>query len=351
MDLKNWTASLADKDKLLNTLVFPGTHDSGMSHGNWHIGGASYISHGFTSIFTGIAAYADDLVHTGHRSLTAGHDNYLTQYVNVRGQLDVGARQFDTRMKDCDGVYRAFHGPKALRVWGETWPSICEGIASFMKETDGTEFIILKLDKQKVDDFSMIKELLTALERHDYNPIDIEANPNDQFIDQWPIKAVQGKIFICTESEVDDVWRNIVLRSQCLVFCQWEKISNAKSGFKVDKAKYPNRGGKRYFILIGDSNAGQGESSLTPLKKQIVMKNAFPNNRGIGMRGIWFNTWSMLRDIQTWSEKIWDDAHLEKRKAIWIENVELRQNVASVDFIDETRAREILSYNSGLQGK
>lgn len=361
MELENWMSNLKEDIKLCK-VVLPATHDSGMSSLKRQIGAyvnpLSWIAHAGS----GIAAGIDDLKSGGinDRSYQFTHNNYVTQLYTVAEQLKFGARQFDLRITRHNLTYRAFHGERVLTIaglrgYGEKWAEICTGIAKFMKNTGGSEFIILKMDKQddSSTDATMIKMLSNALNTEGYKGPSTRMDGG--YVDQEKIQNLRGRLLVCSKVKVLKKWKTLGLNSG-ITLCEWRKdesgVSPAK---KVEIPKYP------VYLLLGGAEGGQQGKSAgikggnNVLDKQMYMKATFDQyRRTVGMRGIWFNTYSILRDIKVYSDQIWGEAGnmsedvkkslAAKRDKLWLDG-DARQNVASLDFLDENKALYVISKN------
>jgi hypothetical protein len=86
------------------------------------------------------------------------------------------------------------------------------------------------------------------------------------------------------------------------------------------------------------------EKKASPLRKQATMKKKFPRNRTVGMRGIWFNTFSWLRDIRVYSDEVWNPRYKKARDFLWL-NGAARQNVAGLDFLNQAKAQYVIRKN------
>ncbi len=117
---------------------------------------------------------------------------------------------------------------------------------------------------------------------------------------------------------------------------------------KINGRGYP------IYLLLGSSDGVKGVEGIEDaegnvLDKQKNMMKFFERTErganGGGMRGIWFNTISLVRDIHVYSNEIWVEENLNRREALWL-NGAARQNVASIDFLNEDKGRYIVKKNA-----
>ena len=341
--LESWMSHLPD-NVAMNTIVLPATHDSGMSFEV--MGAEQYINplQYFASGTMGAIAGIDDIV-SADRSHRVFHDNFTTQIYNVYNQLCRGARQFDLRITRHNGTYRAYHGAFAqtlvgARRYDEKWSWICLGIAQFMRDNP-TEFLILKLDKQKNFTTGMLTMLNDELTKLYVDP-QITGELKSYYIDREPISKLRGRVLVCGKPHALKDWKRIPNLHTSISFCEWKKDT---SGANPDKPDMILGGGTDpVYKLLGcsEGNLSAGENIL---QKQLTMAGLFPTNpvRLAGMRGIWFNTYSLLRDIKTYSDQIWA-APLGGRDALWLLGAN-QQNVASIDFLNTAKANYVIQKN------
>ena len=372
MALHNWMSNLKD-DRRLNQIVLPATHDSGMSAQSY----AGAVQNALNplaivaKIGTATFATLDDLRPrflggSARASMHLLHDNFTTQAVNVAGQLNFGARQFDLRITRHNGTHRAYHGHVAgkiagLRRYGEKWADICAAIAAFMA-ANPTEVLILKMDKQETGATglaaatgygwtkSTMKILVDALQKAGCT----EKKPDMlwRWVDNATIGELRGRILVCGPEDTLAQWKPMVA-SVPIQLCLWKKDERGvhPNGAEAPAARIsPNIPAYPTYLLLGGAKAkGDKEhaSRDNVLDKQEGMKKAFSaidRTGKAGMRGIWFNTFSWIRDIKTYSTEIWDSGNRLRREALWLDGP-ARQNVASVDFLDESIGEYVISKN------
>jgi hypothetical protein len=356
MSLNDWMSRLKDGCKL-NQVVLPATHDSGMSFQSY-AGSVQNLLNPLALLakgVTGVVATIDDLRPSTHRErLNVQHDNFTTQLVNVAGQLQCGARQFDLRITRHNGTHRAYHGAylgklAGLRRYGEKWADICTGIAQFMA-ANPSEVLILKMDKQEVHTFgwtrSTMQMLLDALSAAKYT----NALPRmlDKWIDQATIGDLRGRILVCGVPATLLEWKPMVAGSPILL-CNWQKNETGQHPDDASSltarispnvpAAFPTYlllGGAKPKGIKAENKGDRGYNDRdNVLDKQVAMRKQFEKISRIGkagMRGIWFNTFSWMRDIKTYSDEIWSAENKSRREALWLDGAN-RQNVASVDFL------------------
>ena len=306
MALQNWMARISD-DTRLSQVTFPATHDSGMSRGS---------------------------------------AQFKTQDVEVHMQLKYGARQLDLRIVKVDEVYQAYHGSSPLIEYGETWDSITNGVVSFMAEFP-TEVLILKMDKQKPKDFLLIKELNDKLKRANVPAPAAGGWLNGaRYIDTMTMRSLRGRILICSKEDNLTTWvEKCEPIHAAIQFCVWRKKEKEPYTVKEEVGisnEYP------HYILLGQSD-GEYSNILYHrhiLQKQESMRDIFKRTwRGYGLRGIWFNTFYWTECIRDKSIEVWNEDNKWRRDALWINDPNNRQNVASLDFIDEERGTYIVMKN------
>ncbi len=350
--LNNWMGSIKD-DVRLNQVVMPATHDSGMHYQSWGsaysvINPLAWLAKGGTAL----AATIDDA--KSGRSVSATHDNFVTQLYDIGGQLNYGARQFDLRMTENWGDYKAFHGAAGLallgmRRYGQSWKSICANIATFMK-ANMSEVIVLKMDKQDKGDKKLVKMLSDALFEADVHYLHLAQYPKlrYKYVDRETIGHLRGRVILCGKKKFLDAAKAAYVRLHPIIeLCEWAKNEagdappNVQPDTQLPRNEYP------VYLLLGSSNAGGAlDDKEDPIVKQRRMKTIFARqvNRTVGMRGIWFNTYSFLRDIRKYSLEVWKQERLVDRNRLWLEGNK-RQNVASVDFLDEEKGNYIVGKN------
>lgn len=368
-DLSSWMGSLKDDIKL-NKVVFPATHDSGMSFQSLAHSFPDVFNPlaGLTTVVTGALAIADDvrpkfLGGSKREHIKIFHDNFVTQGVKVGGQLAFGARQFDLRVTSHLGQLVTYHGHWAqsiigMRRYGESWKSICKSIAEFMA-ANPTEFLVLKMDKQKPGKIfkktelkKLIKTLTKALEKAGVKNHK-KGELLNYWVDQATIKELRGRILLCSKAKTLKVWKPLV-KNTCIQLCLWQKDTSGShpKGTNMIDARISRHVPDAYptYLLLGGARA-KGDSDHkdrdSVLDKQEGMRDAFHkiNRKGkAGLRGIWFNTFSYLRDIRTYSEEIWKRSNRRRRERLWLSG-DARQNVASLDFLDDGMARYVLGKN------
>jgi len=329
-------------DALLNSIVLPATHDTGMSF--QILGAEQYLNplQYFASGAMGAIAGIDDLL-SSDRDHQLFHDNFTTQIYNVYNQLIRGARQLDLRITKHAGTYRAYHGSvlqtiAGARRYGETWTWICRGIAQFISENP-SEFLILKLDKQK----TYTTEMLTILndELNDQYPApQIAGDLLCYYIDKEPIRKLRGRVLVCGKSHALKDWKKIPNLNRSITFCQWKKAESGDNPTTPDMRL--GAGTDPVYQLLGSSE-GDLSKKENVLLKQASMAAKFPATRTAGMRGIWFNTFSYLRDIKTYSDAVWS-APQTSRDDLWLAGNN-RQNVASIDFLNTAKANYVIQKN------
>lgn len=355
IDLSCWMGAL-DGELRLNQIVLPATHDSGMSFQSW---GSVYSAinplAGIAKLSTSIIA-VDDSRRSG-RDYTVFHDNFVTQTSNVAGQLACGARQFDLRMTKNFNVYKAYHGDLALsfvgmRRYGETWKDICNSIAEFMKASHSSEVLILKMDKQDKSEKELVKMLSDALTKTLGNdrPHGRYTTLKKKYVDQETLDNLRGRILVCGKKKFLDACKGIPSLHFMITLCEWSKNEQGDAPEGVSASTRVGQGEYPVYLLLGSSEAGGKAPSkrANPLEKQVYMRNIFDGkSRTVGMRGIWFNTYSYLRDIQQYSTEVWADDKLRARESLWLSGKK-RQNVASVDFLDQEKGEYIVRKNPSL---
>jgi hypothetical protein len=343
-NLNNWMSVLNDTT-VINTVTMPATHDSGMSEAD-----LTKCSKSPLVILTKTAEFLSKalnaVVSLDPKKVLA--NNLVTQSSNVGGQLNLGARQLDLRIGSHLTTYRAYHGCTGLAVaglrgYGEKWADICTDIAKFMKENPD-EFVVLKLDKQKHYTTKMMKMLNAALVKdYPHGPTANSVLPGGTEIDTLTIGDLRGRVLACGKKSAIRDWSKIDEKHYALTFCLWNKCK--KGEYVAPECQdYP------VYTLLGDANGdGTVDSSASPLDKQVTMGAIFfKKNPPQGMRGIWFNTISMIEDIKAKSDQVWNLGNLGNRDAIWIPGPHRTQNVASLDFIDRDKAAYVLSKNASL---
>lgn len=137
MPYPDWMAAFSDRDDLtLADITFPASHDAGLQE---HQGGNGQ-SEGFTG-FTKLGSAPDT----------------ICQYYDIAGQLSVGSRAYDLRIKkDDSGLLRTFHGEgnplaKAGGGYGQDAASIFQQVNTFLQQHDG-EIVILRISHTKEKD-------------------------------------------------------------------------------------------------------------------------------------------------------------------------------------------------------
>lgn len=349
MGLNNWMSDIKD-DVKLNQLVFPATHDSGMSWETAMWQNLNPLRYVATAII-GLASVIDDL--QDGRKPTAFHNNYVTQLERVGGQLSHGARQFDLRMTKHGGYYRAYHGHVALgiagqRRYGEYWDSICDAIGAFMA-ANPREFLILKMDKQDSDEFPLMRKLSDSLTQHGYVYAG-GALSNKLYLEHSTLGSVRGRVFVCSKEKLVTKWKAKGVLHPAITYCVWDKVESvAKIKTLPNHGTIQRVGGQPPIYRLVGSAEGTEDAKENVLKKQHSMAKVFfdtdQKRPRVGMRGIWFNTYSFLRDIRRYSEEIWADQMRGERDNLWL-NGKNRQNVASVDFLDEDKGKYIVGKNA-----
>ena len=352
-NLSDWMSHLPDA-AMLNTCVLPATHDSGMCF-SYLRSGALHPLQLLAKPLTGLAAQLNDLANP--RKIKFSHDNFTTQIYGVQGQLQFGARQFDLRITSHNGTYRAYHGgylQKLLagqRKYGEKWADICSAISIFM-HANQSEFLILKLDKQKTYTTKMMKMLNDSL-RANYNPArNIPYTLPRRWLDQNIIGDLRGRVLVCGKGGALRDWRAIPNKHRSLTICEWRKDPSGANPNLAAPNPSQNAGptspdNPPIYLLLGSSEGdmtGMLEKKASPLRKQSTMKTKFPRNRTVGMRGIWFNTFSWVRDIRVYSDEVWDPRYRKARDFLWL-NGPARQNVAGLDFLNQAKAEYVIRKN------
>ena len=349
MELSSWLGNIKD-DVKLNRIVLPATHDSGMSsasHAKLDV--LNPFSWALAKPIAGLVSGVDDMRNPRRHKFF--HDNFTTQLHDVAGQLACGARQFDLRITRHNGTYRAYHGHYGfklvgMRRYGEKWADVCTAIAEFMALNGKTEFLILKLDKQSNYTTKMMRMLSDALTKADYGP-HLHGHMRKKWVDQEDLKTLRGRILICGKDGLK-YWSKMQQMHPSLTLCRWKKD---ETGSPPDDAKL-NEVKEDYpiYLLLGGAKAKNDKDHDkwdNVLEKQEGMKKAFEQiirTGTVGMRGIWFNTYSILRDIRVFAEEIWGTGAATRRERLWIGGLG-RQNVASLDFLDETKGCYVVLKN------
>lgn len=141
-------------------------------------------------------------------------------------------------------------------------------------------------------------------------------------------------------------WAKINGVHKSITFCEWMKDEtgyiNKQHKINENKDKWP------IYLLLGGAKA-KGDKTHSArdnvLDKQKIMVERFKDKaRTVGMRGIWFNTFSIARDIKSYSDEIWSAKNAEKRWDLWLSG-DNRQNVVSLDFLDKKKAYFIIIKN------
>lgn len=350
-NLSDWMSHLPNNVRL-NQCVLPATHDSGMCF-SYLRSGALHPLQLLAKPLTGLAAQLNDLANP--RKIKLSHDNFTTQIYGVQGQLQLGARQFDLRITNHNGTYRAYHGGylgKVLagqRKYGEKWADICTAISNFMQGNQ-TEFLILKLDKQKTYTTKMMKMLNNSL-RLNYLPLrNIPYTLPRRWLDQNTIGDLRGRVLVCGKGGALRDWSNIPSKHRSLTICKWRKDPTGAGPNPLvpnQNAGPTSPDNPPIYLLLGASEGdmtGMLEKKKSPLIKQMTMRNMFPPNRTVGMRGIWFNTFSWLRDIRVYSDEVWHPGKKRQRERLWLPGA-ARQNVAGLDFLNQAKAEYVIQKN------
>jgi hypothetical protein len=349
MALSSWMDQIRD-DRRLNQIVLPATHDSGMSFQSWQAS-TNYVNPlaAVVKPIAGVAGFFSNLI--SPQKMTLAQDNFVTQSSTVGEQLMLGARQFDLRMTDntITRNWHAFHGETAqvvvgLRQFGEKWDDICAGIAEWFRDRQ-SEFIVLKLDKQSTSDAEpLMEELHAALTKA---RVPNGARPTlTGFVDQKRISDLRGRILVCGKPKFTDACKKFQNIHKSLTFCDWIKLDKGEGCRGLTAASAPID--RFQYILLGSSEGSESKWNNV-LDKQGSMRGifqAFAESRTAraGMRGIWFNTFSLVRDIRTYSDEIWSLENSARRDALWLAGDSI-QNVASLDFLDANKALYVLWKN------
>lgn len=340
----------------LQDIVLPASHDSGMS---MHALGAETVANPLAWLASGLSSVASNLDNLAHARRPRLHnDNFVTQKFSVYGQLVRGARQFDVRLTKTKDGYRCYHGAGGLKIigmrrYGERWNEIAVGVAAFMAQTGGSEVVVLKMDKQKGKQWDILALLSQALDASGYkyngSPLSLK------WVDQETMANLAGRILVCVKPDTLAEWSKVAMLHKSITLCLWQKN---KKGLAPKDAKPSDKLGNKdvpIYLLLGDANAGLKWYGLkhndrdNVLDKQVRMKAKFfkIKPRGVGLRGIWFNTYSVNRDIETYCKEIWHDKNQTRRDLNWLP-WPYRQNVASLDFVDDEKVAEVLSKNQLL---
>jgi hypothetical protein len=325
--LENWMSNIKD-DILFKHIVIPASHDAGMVK--------SFLS-----------------------KKNLSKDNYSTQLLTVGEQLAHGSRQLDLRISKDNGVHKAYHGGSEtggiqgavnLRAYGQPWDEICDELAEFIT-SNPSEFVILKLDKQKKYTTDMMRYLLHAVNKAGGGPLPPLSLGNNLDLSESNIGKLRGRLYICGNSAAINDWEKVVPKNHArLIIGQWEKAKKAYSGVETTDHCI----GRFRYVLIGDSLNSvdprkSGEALKNGLKLKVFYLTADKKELGkrkVGMRGIWFNNISLVADIKKFSDSAtWATNKLSNREAVWLSPGPGLQNVASLDFIDVDKSTYIISKN------
>jgi hypothetical protein len=337
-------------ERRLNQIVFPATHDSGMSFQSWQAS-TNYVNPlaAVVKPIAGVAGFFSNLI--SPQKMTLAQDNFVTQSSTVGEQLMLGARQLDLRITNATITrnWHAFHGGTGqvvlgLRQFGEKWDDICAGIAEWFRDRQ-SEFIVLKLDKQSTSDAEpLMEELHAALTKA---RVPNGARPTlTGFVDQKRISDLRGRILVCGKPKFTDACKQFQNIHKSLTFCDWIKLDKGEGCRGLTAASAPTD--RFQYILLGSSEGSESKWNNV-LDKQGSMRGIFQGfaesrTARAGMRGIWFNTFSLVRDIRTYSDEIWSLENSARRDALWLAGDSI-QNVASLDFLDANKALYVLWKN------
>ncbi len=351
-DLPHWMRKLPD-DRILQDVVLPATHDSGMC--SMKIGLSTFVNPLAWAVAASSGIYAGISDWKNARNHSFFHNNFVTQINNVYSQLHCGARQLDLRITSHNFTHRAYHGAWGLAIvgerrYGEKWKDICAGIAMFMA-ANPTEFLILKLDKQE----TYTKEMMTILikELNTHNQLHHAKPPlSKKYVCQEEIQNLRGRVLVCGKKNALKDWSRMPLHGS-ITLCEWKKDESGKNP-EVGNLNAPLGGGEYpEYILLGGAapdkpvNQQDRVGKLdNVLVKQEAMKRVFLSQHGrtVGMRGIWFNTYSVTRDIKKYSDEIWAASKSSQRDNLWLDGI-AQQNVASIDFLDNEKAIYVINKN------
>ncbi len=346
MALHNWMDQM-DDDLRFNQIVFPATHDSGMSFQSWQ--SAYNAINPLAYVVKPLAAIAGFFVNaTNSGKHTLHQDNFVTQSLDIAGQLANGARQLDLRITNATSTraWHAYHGEAAqvvagLRAFGESWESICNGIGGWWRNNP-SEVLVLKMDKQSKGDAEALMGVLSNALKAIHGGGGGNTCPLLGYVDQWRLRGLRGRILVCGKPSFTDTCNTLGGMHSALTFCDWGKFEN---GVGIVGAVTDNR---PVYVLLGSSEGGLSKYKNV-LEKQEEMKKLFQGQTASrttasGMRGIWFNTFSLLSDIRTYSDEIWNSDNQDRRDRLWLANDSI-QNVASVDFLEAEKAKYVIGQN------
>ena len=155
------------------------------------------------------------------------------------------------------------------------------------------------------------------------------------------MRVLRGRIRVCGKPSFTDVCKALGGMPSAHTFCDRDKVE--RGGVVVG-----NRGDPA-GLLAPRKLRGRISSSTNVLEKQEEMKKLFQGQTASrttasGLRGIWFNTFSLLSDIRTYSDEIWNSDNQERRDRLWLAN-DWIQNVASVDFLEAEKAKYVIGQN------
>ncbi len=297
-----------------------------------------------------IAGFFVNATNSGKHTLH--QDNFVTQSLGIAGQLENGARQLDLRITNNTSTraWHAFHGDAAqvvagLRAFGESWESICDGIAGWWRNNP-SEILVLKMDKQSKGDADALMGILSKALGAIHGG-DCQTGPLTGYVDQLRLRDLRGRILVCGKTSFTDVCKTLTGNHRALTFCDWDKVEGG-AGAAGSEA------GRPVYVLLGSSEGGLSKFTNV-LEKQEGMKRLFQGQTtartsAAGMRGIWFNTFSLLSDIRTYSDEIWNSDNQDRRDRLWLAN-DWIQNVASVDFLDAEKAKYVIGHNPDTNWK
>lgn len=299
MSMNNWMAGIEGRDvKKLNSIVLPGSHDSGMNINE-------IIRHGF-----------------GLKSFTA------TQGSSIAAQLNAGIRWLDIRLS-YEGVFwtkqRCYHGELrgVARAYGQTGRSVANEIMTFLNDNP-EEVVIVLLTKSNDASYTQFLVDLAATEPSSKLP-DLSVIKTRK-IEDLTLAELAGRVIVVMDKP-QKIHRDFWLKKANIVVA---KLQKSKASVEVGHSNHTDYETNYWYDFILNTTGSYSEVNTV---NEILDKQGTRSKNITGMRrnnylmGVYYSTstgFMGLRfnsSIKTDDHKMWGEGVDVSNSYRWLPNV------------------------------